>query len=182
MSQPTGQDKKAIRPRRHRAIRIVNTVRVEQAIAFRHLIALAARAHEVKGVPQGSLVQEQFEKPCGQRALPDTIAVCDHDRSPGDAQHFPHNCRWVRDVMQDAEFTHNIETGISERQSFSGSLEHRERLRLARGHPLLHECRDRLRPANQRSRKRCRKVLQPAPRGGAYVQEALNSPRNEGSQ
>lgn len=44
----------------------VDTVGIEEAVAFGNLIAFAARAEKIEGIPQARLEKKKLEQSCGE--------------------------------------------------------------------------------------------------------------------
>lgn len=99
MARATGQKEDAGGPLCHLVIGIVNTVGVEQSVAFGDLIALPASAQKVKSMPQADFVKKQFEQFCGSRPLSKAVAIRDDDHPARDSKHFRDYRRGIRNVV-----------------------------------------------------------------------------------
>jgi hypothetical protein len=169
-----GEEKDAIGPAGELIVGIVDTVGIEEAVAFGNLITFAASAEKIEGVPQAELEKKKLEQPCGERALTKAVGIGKDDRSAGDAKHFGEDKGRIRDVVENAHFADGIETGIGERQGVAGSLEEGNRGSNAVGEALLQESGNGFDTTDKSAGKSGSNVTQTTAGGGADVEQTTD--------
>src|ERR1700730_11080054 len=161
----------AIRPAGNKIVRIVNAVRISEAVAFSDPIAFPAGAQKRIKAPELTFAEKQLEQPRDPPALPKAIAVRNEDSFSGHAKHFFDDSVRVRGVVQGGTLANDVEAGVGKWKRLSRRADQRNVRCGTILNSLLDKGADRFDAANKQMGQGALQVAHAASRSGANVED-----------